>query len=102
MNQIIDYITELNWADNWMIYIVTGVLLFWLGILLLKYLVNKVKSFGILILIALVLGSLSYMAFLAGFIDFDIVSFIGFEAISDKIVSVIETIGTWFKNVFSF
>ena len=102
MNQIIDYITGLDWADNWMVYIVTGVLLIWLGILLLKYLVNKVKSFGILILIAIVLASISYMLFLAGVIDFDIISLIGFDAISDKIVSVIESISTWFKNVFSF
>ena len=101
MNQIIDYITELNWADNWIVYIITSALILVLAYLILKFLILKVKQFGVLALIVLVLALISYALFTLGAIEFDILSIVGLTDVSDTIQSTVESLSEWVKNVFS-
>jgi CHASE2 domain-containing sensor protein len=100
MNEVIDYITSLDWSQNWIAYLITVALTIVLGILVIKFLINKVKQFFLLALIALVASIMSYTLFLAGVIDFDILSLIGSGDISQSIQDVLDSIIEWFSNVF--
>lgn len=105
MDQILEYIKTLDWANNWFIYIITSVLIVWFGALILKLILNKlgyvVKKLFIVSLILLVLSLLSYMMFLLGFIGFDILKVIGLGGVSESIQLFIENMSEWFKNIFS-
>lgn len=105
MNQIFDYITSLDWANNWAIYLFTSALILWFGILTIKLILNKlvyvVKKAFIISLMLIVLSLISYMLFLMGFIDFDILSLVGFNEISLNIQEFINNLHEWFKNTFS-
>lgn len=104
MNQITDFITSLDWANNWLTYILAATLIVWLGIITLKLIFNKIVFvikrlyyLGLLIII----GSLvSYALFLAGIIEFDLLSLIGFSNVSNSVVEFIESVSNWFKDTF--
>jgi hypothetical protein len=104
MNQITDFITSLDWASNWLTYILAATLIVWLGIITLKLIFNKIVYvikrlyyLGLLIII----GSLvSYALFLAGIIEFDLLSLIGFSNVSNSVVEFVESVSNWFKDTF--
>lgn len=102
MNEVIDYITSLDWSQNWIAYLITVSLTILLGILVIKFLINKVKQLFLLALITLVVSILSYSLFLAGVIEFDVLSLIGFGDLSQSIQDVIDSIINWFIEVFLF
>lgn len=101
MEQIMDYIQSLNWADNWIVYIITGILLIFLATLVIKFVINKVKQLWLLALIVVVLTLISYMLFLLGAIDIDVLSLVGLGDVSTSIQGFIDTVVEWFKGVFS-
>ena len=105
MSGIMDYITSLDWANNWLTYIFTVILVSWLGILTIKLVFNKlaylIKKGFYLILIMIVATIVSYVLFLAGVIDFDILSLVGLGGISDSIQSFFENLHSWFKETFA-
>lgn len=105
MNQIIDYLTSLDWASNWALYILTATLIVWFAVLTIKliiaklvYLIKKTFFIGVLSIIAFVI---LYLAFLMGFISFDILTFIGFGEISTSIKEFLTNFQEWFINTFS-
>lgn len=105
MSGIIDYITSLDWANNWLTYIFTVILVSWLGILTIKLIFNKltylIKKGFYLILILIVATIVSYALFLVGVIDFDILSLVGLSSISNSIQSFFENLHNWFKDTFA-
>lgn len=105
MIQILDYIKSLDWANNWFIYLITSALVLWLGILTIKLILNKlvylIKKTFIIALILLVLSLLSYMTFLLGFIEFDVLSMVGLNVVSESIQQFFDGLHEWFKNTFS-
>ena len=104
MNQISDFVTSLNWADNWLSYLLVATLVVWLTIFTIKLVLNKlvyiVKRIYYLAVIAVIGSLLSYALFLAGIIEFDIISLIGFSDLSNSIVEFFESISLWFKDTF--
>lgn len=102
MNNVTDYITSLDWSQNWIAYLVTIALTIVLGILVFKFIINKVKQFFLLALISLVASIISYTLFLSGVIDFDVLSLIGSGDLSQSIQDVINSIINWFIEVFMF
>lgn len=105
MSQIIEYLKALDWVNNWFVYIITSALILWLGILTIKLSFNKltyvVKKLLILSLILLVASLLSYVLFLIGLIQFDVLSLVGFGDISEAIQNFVSNLHEWFKNTFS-
>ena len=101
MEQVMNYIQSLNWADNWIIYIITGILLVFLATLVVKFIINKIKQLWIIALIVVVLTLITYMLFLVGAIELDVLTLVGLSEVSDAIQNFITTISDWFKNVFS-
>jgi hypothetical protein len=102
MSEIINYITSLDWSQNWIAYLITVGLTIVLGILVIKFIINKVKQFFLLALITFVASLISYALFLSGVVDFDALSLIGLDDLSQYIQDVIQSIIDWFSNVFLF
>lgn len=104
MNQISDFVTSLNWADNWLSYLLTATLVVWLTIFTIRLILNKivyvVKRIFYLGLIAVIGSLLSYALFLAGIIELDLLSLIGFSDLSNSIVEFFESISNWFGDTF--
>jgi hypothetical protein len=104
MNQISDFVTSLNWADNWLSYLLTATLVVWLTIFTIRLILNKivyvVKRIFYLGLIAVIGSLLSYALFLAGIIELDLLSLIGFSDLSNSIVQFFESISGWFRDTF--
>lgn len=104
MNQISDFVTSLNWADNWLSYLLTATLVVWLTIFTIRLILNKivyvVKRIFYLGLIAVIGSLLSYALFLAGIIELDLLSLIGFNDLSNSIVEFFESISNWFGDTF--
>lgn len=105
MSGIIDYITSLDWANNWLTYLLSMILVVWLGIITIKLIFNKltylIKKGFYLILILIIATFVSYALFLAGVIDFDILSLIGFSDVSNSIRTFLENLHNWFKDTFA-
>ena len=105
MSQIFEYFKSLDWANNWAIYIITSALILWFGILTIKLVFNKltyvIKKLLIISILAVIASILSYMFFLMGFIQFDVLSLIGFGEISEGIQQFLNNLHEWFTNTFS-
>ena len=105
MDQIINYISALDWANNWLMYIIASILILWIAILTVKLIINKliyiVKKTFILALILIVGSVLSYVLFLIGIINFDILTLIGLGNISILIQEFFTNLQEWFKNTFA-
>ncbi len=106
MNQVFEYIRSLDWANNWAIYILSSALIIWFSIFTFKLLINKLtylaKKLFFISVIAVILALLSYMFFLVGFIEFDVLSLVGLGGISTSIQEFLNGLHEWFKNIFSF
>jgi len=105
MSQIFEYIKSLDWASNWVLYTFTSIMIVWLSLLTIKLLFNKltylVKKIIIISLMLLIGSILSYMLFLIGIIEFDILSLIGLSQASNSIQDFIIGIQEWFRNIFA-
>lgn len=101
MNNIIEYITSLNWADNWLVYAIAAFLIVVLAILVIKFIINKIKQFWLLFVMAIIAAILSYLIHLTGAIEFDIIDLIGFPDVSVAIEDGVKAIVDWFADVFA-
>lgn len=101
MQQFFEWIKMLDWAQNWLIYFIAIILASFLVVLVVKLLLNKIKQLFIMAMILTVLSLLSYMLFLAGIIEFDVLTLVGLGDISIAIQTFIENIISWFNDVFS-
>lgn len=101
MEQILDYITSLNWADNWISYLIAGGLIGFLGYLVIKLILNKIKQLFILALIVASFSLLTYVLFLAGITQFDVLTLVGLGEISQAIQGFFTGVQDWFKDVFN-
>ena len=104
MDQIFDFITSLDWANNWLTYILASLLIFWFVIITLKYIFNKfiyvIKKVFYLSLLIIIGSLISYTLFLSGVIEFDILSLVGLNDVSNSIVEFFKSISDWFKATF--